>query len=627
MASFFWLDPALGRRVAVKIPRAECLDDPDLKRRFLREGRALALLDHPGIVPILELGEIGPVCYIVSTFCEGPNLGAWLKSQRGPLSPQIASSIVADVAEAVGHAHARGVTHRDLKPQNVMIETVPNAADPGGAVIRPRLTDFGLAKLMEAEADLTHTGVVIGTPRYMAPEQASGQGALVGPPADVYALGAVLHELLNGPRFQSEEPDPRSSTACVVADAVNHAARDGDSPCDAGLKRLCPILGGRAAVSSGSDGASSSRNDAGPRSSVVPPRTVVPPALQAIVTKCLEQVPSRRYPDGGELAADLRRFLAGERTRAQYGFTRWLSRRWPSVTAAMVALALSGAALILSAPVLRALIRPVTPSSPQSTKTERSSQDPWRLAFEHDQPFDAVPDVFAGNPTVIVKGEMLERQGAASAAPVWLKDTSYPGIEVRATFEPPGWTECGRLGLTLGGKNHEGYRFELFVPEDEPSPTFAKSFTADRFVAARIVRDGVTLREYRWRASALPGGPLELTASRLGNLFKFEVGPLRPALELLDVFPDIRPVENGPGARPEVPAFGLVWPETVAIAGLRIRLREIPGGHDPRVLRDADALFTAKNYKDAAKAYQLHETSLSDPALIAESRVQTCDLP
>ena len=276
------LDPTLGRRIALKIPRPEFLDDPDARHRFLREARAVALLDHPGIVPILELGEVGPVCYMASVYCAGPNLAAWLKSRKTLLDPRVAAQLTAEIAQAVGHAHARGVLHRDLKPQNILLEDIPVSDDPAEPGVRLRVTDFGLAKLLDAEAELTRTGVVLGTPRYMAPEQRQARHDLVGPPADVYALGAILAEMLDG-------------------------------------RPAAP----------GSDGALPSRP--------------VPPALRDIVAKCLEPEPGHRYADAVELAYDLERFRNGEPVRARRGRLRrrigtWAGRR--SMTAAgLVALA------------------------------------------------------------------------------------------------------------------------------------------------------------------------------------------------------------------------------------------------------------------------------------------------
>src|SRR5207253_2739258 len=131
--------------------------------------------------------------------CEGPTLSAWLREQTQPVAPQVAARLLADLADAVQHAHDRGVLHRDLKPSNILLQ-------PGGDPVRagvptPRITDFGLARIVEE----TETGVLIGSPPYMAPEQAAGKRRDIGPAADIYALGATLYEVMTGrPPFQGE---------------------------------------------------------------------------------------------------------------------------------------------------------------------------------------------------------------------------------------------------------------------------------------------------------------------------------------------------------------------------------------------------------------------------------------
>jgi eukaryotic-like serine/threonine-protein kinase len=312
---FLALDPTVRRRVALKVPHPECLDDPDLKRRFFQEARAVAKLDHPGIVPLLELGEVGPVCYMASTYCSGPDLGAWLTARREPLSPRDAAHLMAEIAEAIGHAHARGVVHRDIKPQNILLEECTNATAPELLPLRPRVTDFGLAKLLEADADRTRTGVVIGTPRYMAPEQVLAKHTEIGPPADVYAMGLILQRLMVG-RKSDSEPAQNESARILTARFEGRVASAHVDP--TGEQMRAPT----------------------------PP---VPIPLQAILCRCLEHEPGRRYADASLLAADLRRFLAGEPVLAQAGFYRNRLRAW---AAQRPALAIGGviiATIILTA--------------------------------------------------------------------------------------------------------------------------------------------------------------------------------------------------------------------------------------------------------------------------------------
>jgi serine/threonine protein kinase len=220
-------DPEHEREVAIKIPRPEVLATPSMRRRFLREARTAASLSHPNLVPVYEAGEIGPFCYLVSAYCPGPSLATWLERRPGRLSPPEALLLTSILADAVGSIHDQGVLHRDLKPNNVIL--VPQQSPPvrSGADISPlippvsscefaiadaspMITDFGLAKWLDGDDSETRSGTVLGTPRYMAPEQSEGRIHAMGPPTDVYALGVIFYELLTAqtPAWESAASGP-----------------------------------------------------------------------------------------------------------------------------------------------------------------------------------------------------------------------------------------------------------------------------------------------------------------------------------------------------------------------------------------------------------------------------------
>src|SRR5262249_39289225 len=178
-----------------KVPQAAVLDSPKRVERFLREARAAAGLRHPSIVPVYDAGEDGEVRYIASAFIEGRPLSGAVE-EKG-MDCRRAARIVRRLADALGYAHTLGIVHRDVKPANVMLD----------AEDRPHLMDFGLAARLESADKLTHEGAVLGTPSYMAPEQAAGQQGEAMPESDQYALGVVLYELLTG-RTPFEGPPP-----------------------------------------------------------------------------------------------------------------------------------------------------------------------------------------------------------------------------------------------------------------------------------------------------------------------------------------------------------------------------------------------------------------------------------
>jgi tetratricopeptide (TPR) repeat protein len=271
-------DPTLGRQVALKVPRGQTLLDADLRKRFVWEAETAAKLSHAHIVPVLEAGEAGAILYIATEYCPGTTLAEWLEQRKQPAPPRSAALLMATLAEAVHYIHSRGILHRDLKPRNILLTTPAEGSSSGPSDARqdlerflPKLTDFGLAKVLEREGGDTKSGTAVGTPRYMAPEQVRGRLKEIGWHTDVYALGVILYELLTGrPPFH------------------------GDSDQDTGEQILS-------------------------REPVPPSRLVVkvPRDLETICLKCLQKEPAKRYGSTRDLAEDLRRFLNGEPIRAR----------------------------------------------------------------------------------------------------------------------------------------------------------------------------------------------------------------------------------------------------------------------------------------------------------------------
>jgi WD40 repeat protein/tRNA A-37 threonylcarbamoyl transferase component Bud32 len=260
----------LDRVVALKMIRAAELAGPEARDRFQREAEAAARLQHPNIVQVFEVGAHEGRPFFSLEFVEGGSLAQKLAGT--PLPAAAAARLVQALARAIHHAHERGVLHRDLKPSNVLLS----------AAGVPKITDFGLAKRLDVEGSATRTGAVLGTPSYMAPEQAEEEGRRLGPATDVWALGAILYECLTG------RPPFGGATVLETLEQVR-----GHEP--------------------------------------VPPARLnprVPRDLETVCLKCLHKDPARRYGAAAELADDLGRVLEDRPVHARRATTRERAWRW-----------------------------------------------------------------------------------------------------------------------------------------------------------------------------------------------------------------------------------------------------------------------------------------------------------
>jgi tRNA A-37 threonylcarbamoyl transferase component Bud32 len=634
----------LGRLVALKmILHADHAGRAE-RQRFQAEAEAIARLQHPHIVQVFEVGEHKGHPFFSLEFCPGGSLEA--KLRVAPLLPRQAAALVETLSLAMSAAHLAGLVHRDLKPANVLLTR-------DGA---PKITDFGLAKKLD-EAGQTQSGAILGTPSYMAPEQARGQGKEVGPAADVYALGAILYDCLTGrPPFR--------------ADSI--------------METLAQVLA----------------DDPAPPSRLNPK---VPRDLETICLKCLHKSPERRYASAEALADDLHRFLAGEAIRARpEGVLGKLGRtlrrrRVPLAVGLLVALALSAAGYValqgdraqrlaelrnaveagLAAEELtpaqleelegriarlgelepgpaaearaRALerFRKETASllerprlEPEDVERfERNAQalaarDPeaaaelrtrlrqrlhdWDVVFELRAPFAEAGKVFAAA-DVEVKGDRLTiRRGPQGGADTFAL-TRVPcsgNVELEAEFDES-WESAATVGLALNAGGDQaatgavpvaGSRAYCLVLSASAGPAEGAARTARTLGEARkggrltleVWRNGVTLSR---QAVEAPAGPLTLRFSREGEQLKGQVNGEAP-LVFLDAFPL---------GRTPAGAFGLLRRPEARLTRLRAR-RQAPAT-TPSPLERADELFDRGRYDEALIDYQRQaQAPLTTPA-------------
>jgi Protein kinase domain len=302
-----------GCLIALKVMR-EADDLAPAAARFRREAEVVAQVRHPNIVPIHHLGEHGNQIFLVMDYIPAGTLGEHLKRFLADSSLTVRTLI--KIARAVHHAHHLGVLHRDLKPSNVLLDDHDE----------PKVTDFGLAKLPSAAPELSRDGELIGTPAYMSPEQAGGRNEEIGPATDVWGLGVILYELVTGLR-----PFPGGDQARMLY----------------AIQTARPL----------------------------PPRQIRPrldPALEAIILRCLEKKPARRYPSAAALADDLERWQRGEPIPSRYS-SAWANARAVrtlGLVMAVAALSLPWAAIRKEASPAQATAKVIWSTSQRGAKVE-----------------------------------------------------------------------------------------------------------------------------------------------------------------------------------------------------------------------------------------------------------------
>jgi serine/threonine protein kinase len=386
-------DSVLERQVALKVPRLATPQAGVVRDLLLREARAAAKLQHPNLVAVFDVG-VEETLFLASAYVQGKSLSQWLRSQPF-VEVEIAVQIVSELADAVHYAHENGILHRDIKPGNVLLDET-QASPSGRLPFTPKLTDFGLAKMIATAHGNKHSSVIAGTPRYMAPEQAQPE-VPTGRPADVYALGGLLYELLAGkPAFQGDSvPD-------IVQRVLN------DDP--------------------------------------VPPskhRPTLPPELDAVVLRCLEKDQNTRFATAAELNGMLREFLGQSESGGGLRNSSLRKSARPTVVDSAPRSQpplLASRRPVVNTPGPRSVIRPEHPVQPEVAQRPNAWVVPvlatvavglclgvtatWVLnasgtrAADPERPLDAVPAVEPGN--------IAEPDQVASVDP---QSSTQPSIE------------------------------------------------------------------------------------------------------------------------------------------------------------------------------------------------------
>lgn len=450
---------ALNRLVAIKMIRAEGRIGAGELVRFMAEAEAVAAVKHPNVVEVYSCGRHAGRPYYVMEFVSGGSLARQIR-EAGPLAPRDAAGVVAGVARGVQAAHEAGIVHRDLKPGNVLLavpgsrgstlsgESRKSASGPStSAGFIPKVSDFGLAKRLGGAEGLTQTQVVVGTPAYMAPEQARGRGKFVGPEADIYALGVILYECLTG-----AVPFHDDDILALLRKVTD------DTP-------VSPRVRARG----------------------------VPRDLELICLRCLAKEPRDRYATAGELADDLERFLLGRPVQARpisavTRAYRW-ARRNPSPTALIAWILL----VLIATPAgvvwyQGRLERLGTVAAAETEAREREQEA--RVAAEK---LAAVRELFA------LQGTIRHRATVRSPGWTWANRTDLTRAAAVASGDPQALTGLRSEAMTA-----------LTAPDLRPDTPVARGMTA-AVAATSPDGSVVALGEFKaWALAGFSSGRVHL---------------------------------------------------------------------------------------------------------------------
>ena len=419
------MDRELQRPVAIKVLRQVSALNDIARKRFHREAQVAGGLSHPNIIAVHDSGEVGGQPYLVMELVEGHPLSTILSARR--YDSRALTQMLEKVARGVAAAHDKGVVHRDLKPANIMVTRQDE----------PKVGDFGLVHLMGAETGLTRTGATLGTPLYMAPEQLSGSDVPITPATDVYALGAILYEILTG-----RPPHIGESLAEIYAKVAQEDAIP--------LRRL---------------------------------NAKIPRDLETITLKALERDPARRYPHARDVADDLRRHLEGEPVLARR--TPWIrllkwARRHRTGTAAAGVLAAAllavGAGIGVNGAQMRARIAERMASADRAAKEGR-----------HAEARDAYGEVRAlqpGHPLAEARFHEMDRAALAASR----KNAAARFVEEGRRAKE----EYDRMQRELGGLNQEEKRLSTEIEPHAGPEKKAPLWAVRRKIKA--VEEAMTLR-------------------------------------------------------------------------------------------------------------------------------------